>query len=374
MNVGIVIRHPEHARFFREPIVQLRERGHEVTLLVREFRHTTDLLDAYGFDYSVLAGEADGVGELLAGHAAYELGVVREARRTGIDVLSSIGGRAVSHLAPLLGIPSVVFADWDPGTTDRVIARMADVLATPAFLRDEYGGNQVVYDGLHELAYLHPERFQPAPRAGNATDIRIPDGGAGLPDRDDSTAPGRSEAGVTPRDDSEFLTRNHAGISGGSDPGESTVVVGFTSERTETEQITETLAALDELGTVLVAGEHAPNASGFVSDRIPPQSVHDRLAAADLCVTDLGTVATESAVLGTPTVFPGTDPPRRCQHLASHYQLVQFADEESLPSVAVDRLEDDDAATLWRRRQRLLIEESIDVTDFVADRIVAEGA
>ncbi|MEA5389551.1 hypothetical protein VB773_22100 [Haloarculaceae archaeon H-GB2-1] len=48
MNVGIAIRHPEHVKLYRHAATHLVERGHDVSLYVRDYRETTDLLTEYG--------------------------------------------------------------------------------------------------------------------------------------------------------------------------------------------------------------------------------------------------------------------------------------------------------------------------------------
>ena len=334
MNVGIAIRHPEHAHLYRRPVERLRERGHEVSLFVREFRDTTELLDRFGVAYTLLADEPDGIVDLFAGHLRYEVGVLRAARRADVDVLTSVGGRAVSHIAPLLDVPCVVFADWTPGAVDRAVARLADVVATPAFLRGEYGPRQVVYDGLHELAYLRPDPEAPEQSNGATLDH-------GTSDVERSTG--------------------------------STTAVAFTPETADASWVTETVATLDATGRVLVVGGRSPAATEHVSERVSRERVHTALADADRVVTDLGTVATEAAVLGTPTVFVGGRPPRRCSYLAREYGLVELADPTSMP-VAVETHLGDDPGPLWAQRRQALLEDTVDVADYVVDRLIEVGA
>jgi len=126
---------------------------------------TTDLLDAAGVPYAVVshagAGPLSRIGELLE----REIGLVRLARRIDPDVVVSQVDPAAVHAARLVGARAVVFDDSEH---ERLVAglthRFADVVCTPSgFDRDV--PNQRRYDGFHELAYLHPNRFTPDPAA-----------------------------------------------------------------------------------------------------------------------------------------------------------------------------------------------------------------
>jgi len=139
--------------------------GHDVTVAAREKDVTTDLLDAAGVPYAVVshagAGPLSRIGELLE----REIGLVRLARRIDPDVVVSQVDPAAVHAARLVGARAVVFDDSEH---ERLVAglthRFADVVCTPSgFDRDV--PNQRRYDGFHELAYLHPNRFTPDPAA-----------------------------------------------------------------------------------------------------------------------------------------------------------------------------------------------------------------
>jgi len=107
------------------------------------------------------SGALSRIGELLE----REIGLVRLARRIDPDVVVSQVDPAAVHAARLVGARAVVFDDSEH---ERLVAglthRFADVVCTPSgFDRDV--PNQRRYDGFHELAYLHPNRFTPDPAA-----------------------------------------------------------------------------------------------------------------------------------------------------------------------------------------------------------------
>jgi len=150
----------------RPPAAEALEAGgHDVTVAAREKDVTTDLLDAADVPYAVVshagAGPLSRIGELLE----REIGLVRLARRIDPDVVVSQVDPAAVHAARLVGARAVVFDDSEH---ERLVAglthRFADVVCTPSGF-DREVPNQRRYDGFHELAYLHPNRFTPDPAA-----------------------------------------------------------------------------------------------------------------------------------------------------------------------------------------------------------------
>jgi len=158
------VTHPALVHLFAPAAEALEAGGHDVTVAARGKDVTTDLLDAAGVPYAVVshagAGPLSRIGELLE----------RDRSRSTCPPNRSGRGResgrsAAVHAARLVGARAVVFDDSEH---ERLVAglthRFADVVCTPSgFDRDV--PNQRRYDGFHELAYLHPNRFTPDPAA-----------------------------------------------------------------------------------------------------------------------------------------------------------------------------------------------------------------
>lgn len=342
MHVGIAARHPEHVRFFRHPIEELLDDGLDVRVYARESGPTTDLLDRYGLPYERLADEGTTTTGHLAGHAAYEARLLAAARRREAAVLASVGGRAITHLAPVAGARSVAFLDWSPGPVDRLVGRLADVVCAPECIDDVPGSRRVRYPGCHELSYLHPDRFEPDPSAA-------------------------ARPGVDP-DDRSF-------VLGFRDPDRRAGL-----DRPIAERVDERLA---EYGSISYVREHAaprtPELQRHAADggtaTVPPAARPHVLAHADLCVGDSALLATEAAVLGTPAVLlHGGAAPARVAALQDRYGLLHATDDgqELLDQLAAV-VTDDGTADLWRDRREQLLDESTDVARLAADVLAREA-
>jgi len=334
------VTHPALVHLFEAPARTLADRGHEVAVAAREKDVTTDLLDAAGIPYAVASRAGTGPLSRVAELAARELGLLRVARRVRPDVVVSQVDPAAVHVARLVGASAVVFDDSEH---ERVAASVthpfADVVCTPAGFRRDVP-NQRRYDGFHELAYLHPERFTPDPD-------------------------GLREHGVDP--DEPYAVVRFVSWAAHHDVGQE----GFSPAGKR-----RLLAGLAEHATVYVSSEgDAPAGADADPLPVPPERVHDLLAFADCYVGDSQTMATEAAVLGTPAVrsnsFAGDGDMSNFRELEDEYGLLaSFEDEDAAIERAVDLVRDPPTEALARRRERLLADK-VDVASFVVD--VVEG-
>ncbi len=284
MRVCIAIQHPAHVHFYKHAIHDLETDGHEVSIVVRDSEVATDLLDAYGFEYRVLAGSASGL-RLLASQAVYEAKMLGHARRFEPDVMTAIGGSAVSHVAQAIGAKSILFTDTEHATlTNRLMAPFADEIWTPECFHVDFGTKHVRYPGYHELAYLHPNRFELDPSV-----IEI----AGI---DDKYVVLRLVSWDASHD---------AGAGGIDDVGD----------------VVERLEATGARVLITAEGDVPPR----VRDRqvsVEPHRMHDLLAGASLFLGEGATMAAESAVLGTPAVYVNTLRMGYTDELEARYSLL----------------------------------------------------
>ncbi len=343
LRVLVTIQHPAHVHFYRPVIEELIADGHEVRVCTRDTDATVDLLDAFDIDHDVLAGSAGTTVGRLSVQTLYELRLYALARRFQPDVVTAIDGAAAAHVGKVVGAQSVILTDSEPTTlTNRLVVPFADVVCTPAWYEEEIDGRHVRYEGLHELAYLHPDRFEP-----DADIVRA--------------------AGVDPAEPYSVIR-----FGSGSDRDE---MGGGGLSRTGKEAIVETLA---DAGDVYITSEGALDPS-FDQYQLPvaPEDLHHLLAFAQLYVGDSQTMATEAGLLGTPAVtcnsFDGETAVANVKELA-RYGLVYSADDEERAREQIDELLANGDRQTWQRRRVNFIRETIDVASFVRDVLVAVGA
>ncbi|XVH33561.1 DUF354 domain-containing protein (plasmid) [Haloferacaceae archaeon DSL9] len=346
MKVLITMQHPAHVHFYKHVIAQLETRGHDIHVFVRDKGIIKELLESYEIPYTPLVTARNGRFGVVRAQLRYEYELWRRARRLDPDVMTAIGGIAVSHVSKLIGSTSVVFTDsGDHVPLNRLGTTFADVVCTPKGIDADYGPQQLRYDGYHELAYLHPKRFEP----------------------DESVL---LRQGIDPNETYALLrfgalgAHHDHGWGGISDSGKRDLV-----ER------------LSNYGGVFIANEsELPPA--FEAYRLPvaPADVHHLLYYANLYVGDSQTMATEAALLGTPTIrsnsFAGDDDDMsNFVELEHEYDLMfSTTDERAAIERAEEWIADPDVASSWKAKRRRLFDEKIEVTDFVTDLLVHVGS
>lgn len=343
MKYLVSIHHPAQVHFYRHIIDELRDRGHRVRVCVREKDVTVALLDAFDIPHVVLASSPDSTIGLPAVQLRYEWRLYREARRFEPDVMTSIGGIEISHIAPLVGAKSLAFDDTAARAARFLTLPGLDLVCTPTSFGPSDSPNRRTYDGYHELAYLHPARFEHRPDELRAY-------------------------GVDP--DSPYAVLRFASWEAYHDVGEH----GLSRQAKR-----DLVALLDAHGDVYITSE-SPLPAEFRRYRlpVPAERVHDLLAAADLYVGDSGTMATEAAVLGTPAVRANSvvgsgDVPNFVELEETYELLYSFADEDEMHRRIESMLESPTLGETWARRRARLLGDKIDVTAYAVEQLERLG-
>lgn len=341
MRILVEIAQQTNVHFFKHIIWELERRGHEVCIVARDRELTLPLLNAYGFQYQSISRVRGGRIGLFLEMLERDVRMYRIARQFKPDILL---GRTVcfTHVAKLIGAPAVLDDDGGYGTgiIQKFKYPFADVICTPACLEDDLGPKQVRYEGYKELAYLHPDRYTPNPSV--LTDLGL---GEGEP----------------------FFVLRFTSMEALPDIGRVPL----------SEEIKHRLVSLLSVrGRVFITSE-GDLGSDFELYRIPisPHRIHDMLYYANMLVGDSGTMSSEAAVLGTPTVWIhhlADKLATSLQELENRYELLYAyspTDEEEAYAKVVDLLGQHGLQESWQRKRRRMLEDKIDVAMFMVDFI-----
>lgn len=343
MKVLVTIQHPAHVHFFKHSIWELEARGHDVRVVAREYDVAIELLEEYGIEHEVLAGHVDTTFDMVKVQLQYEARILNVARKWKPDVITAIGGIAAAHVSKIVDARSVVWTD-SPVGSNRITMPFADFVCTPRKFRDDFGDKHVRYDGFHELAYLRPGYFEPDWDA-----LR--------------------EHGVEP-DEPYFLLR-FGTMKAHHDIGQKGMPL------TVKERLVDLLSEHGEVYIMSVA-KKLPDSLSQYALQIPVHLSHSLLDAADMFVTDTHTMATESAILGTPVIrtnsFAGEGDMSNFVEFEERYGLMYSTpDGEDAVEKARSWLERPEGEREIESRRRRLLEETIDVARFVTDAVEAAG-
>jgi hypothetical protein len=336
MKLIIDISHPAHYHFFKNAISGFKKAGHSVMIVSRDKDFTLELLDSAGLEHVCLSKHTPGILGLAAEMWIHEKGLFREIKKFHPDALLQIGGTFIVHVGKLTGTPSIVFYDTENATLSNAITYpFADVICTPAAYKGDLGPKQVRYKGYQELAYLHPNRFTP--------DAHI-----------------LGEAGL--EKDEPFSLIRFVGWSSSHDISAS----GFSAKGK--------LRLVEELlrfGKVFISSEAPlPVELEKYSVTIRKSKIHHLMAFASLYIGESATMASESAMLGTPAIFVSpvgrgyTDEEQKKYGLVIHYADI---DENQAIDKAKQLLSTEGSRKEWQTKRQKMLSEKIDVLPWIIE-------
>lgn len=338
------IGHPADAHLFKNAIRELDANGHRTFVTSREKECTTELLDASRIEHVPISTQRDGLFSLATEWVGRERRLWSIVRSFKPDVVVSYLSPAV-HVASLAGCSSVVYLDGEnQRLLERVTSPFVTRICTPANFEGTFGTKQLRYDGFHELAYLHPDRFDPDPQLLEDHGIAV---------------------------DEPYYILRFVSWEAHHDVGQQ----GFSRAAKR-----ELIEYLDEHGEVYISSEN-PLPDEFEPYRlpVPPEMMHQLLYFADLYVGDSGTMATEAAVLGTPAVRSNTHAGTTAdmsnfRELEERYDLLYSSPHEKAALAKVKELvADPTTKETWQRRRDRLLADKIDVTEQMIALILREA-
>lgn len=333
---------PADVHTWRYVIRALRDKGHEVTILARDYGGTIQLLDKYGFkfrSFNAIKSKYLKIFE-IAPHIWEGWKLSKEFNP---DIIAGFGVDAALTGA-LCRKPSVVFTDSEPTPVQHFLTKLsATAILTPSCFRKDLGKKQVRFAGYKELSYLHPDYFQPDSSIYN-------------------------ELGISATKKYVILRFNV--FDALHDIGKH----GFS--------LADKYRLVRELQKhcrVFISAEGSlPKDLEGYKLQIPYERIHHALYYAQLLIADTGTMVTEAAVLGTPSIFYGSHPEvfGNFVELEQKYDLIYcFLDSQKAIQKAVELANHPDLKDGWAIKRQRLLADKINVTQFMVNFIegVAEG-
>jgi len=349
MRVLFDILHPTHVHIFRNLLRELSERGHAVSVTMREKDVSKALLDEYAISYEVLSRQRSGLG---LGVEFVERGVRlwRSVARFRPDFLVGCMGPSIATIGRLRralvadSARIIVFYDTEMARlTNSFVYPLADYVCTADCYQAEVRGNHLTYPSYQQLAYLHPRRFTPDPEVVRSV-------------------------GVDPT--SRYFLVRFVSYQSSHDVGVQSIAF---------EKKLELVRALSRFGRVLVSSEKPLHGElERYALRLPASTLHHVLAFATLLVGESATMASEAACLGVTAVYVSphgrgyTDDQERRYGLVHNFTGARLADDWL--GQACDLARDSSLVQRAGEARRRLIAEKIDVTSWMLELLEREHA
>jgi hypothetical protein len=333
MRIIVDINHPGHVHFFKNFIWEAGRRGHQVLITASDKDIALNLLEEYGFEYENMGTYGSSFASKLFNLFILDWRMLKTVRRFKPDICMGIASARAAHAAFLSpGVKSYIFDDTDHATWQiAAYRRFADKIFIPDCFKGELKGPVTRYAGFHELAYLHPVYFTPEPAV-------------------------LDEAGLAEGD--PFFILRFISWQATHDMGHK----GFTLKGKR-----RLIDRLKQFGRVLITSE-APLPEEFEEYRIslPPTRIHSLMYYARIYIGEGGTMASEAAVMGTPSIMVKDIDAGTFADLRENYGLMLRYDDENEAMGKIDTmLENENLKEEWRSRRDAMLENKINVTEWM---------
>jgi len=341
MNILIDINHPAHVHYFRNFYKIMKQKGHKVFFVARQKEITHKLLELYNIPYFDRGTGKDGaIGKFL--YLVYaNIKLIKLSIKLKPDIFINFLHPYPSQTAFVLGKPSLVFSDTEHATLHhKLTVPFATKIFTPACYRIDLGEKQFRFNGFMELSYLHPKYFNP-----DSSILKILGVGEG----------------------EKFVIVRFVSWAAAHDFGHS----GMSMDNKR-----KAIKEMAKYAKVFITSEKdLPKDLEEYKINIPFDKIHDALYYSCLLFGESATMASEAAVLGTPSIFMDNDGRGYTDEQEKKYGLVHNfteseADQNAAINKAVDILKSNNRKINYKKIREKLLEDSVDTTELMIEEVL----
>lgn len=344
LNLLIDVNHPCHVHIFKNLIARLKLEGHNVFVTVKEIPSAIYLLDKYQIEYKLIRSRSDTImGKAISG-ISQNFQMLSFVRKNKIDL--GIGSSMnIAHLSRITKMRSIVIDDDDDEVEPlfvKFVHPFADIVLSPVSVREHRKTkNAVFYSSYHELAYLHPNVFTLSSTI--LSRLGVEDG------------------------EKYFILRfnafkaHHDVNEHGLSPDQKRVLI----------------KTLEKYGKIFITTERDIDAEfKQYQIKIDPVDMHDALYFATMFIGDSQTMASEAAVLGTPSIRCNTFV-RRISYLdeqEDQYGLTYGFRPENFDKLLLkieELLNTENLKHIWETKRRKMLEDKVDFSAYL-EKFVTE--
>ena len=260
------LNHPKHYYQFKQVMLTLQERGHQVKVLARDKDVLLDVLQEENVPYTIFGRHSKSMSAKVFGTFSLIRNYFAIVRQYKPDIIVSKASWYGTFTAWLKHKKSVIFPDSEVvKLTNRYVVPLCTKVVTPDSFQLDYGSKHLRVPGIFEDCYLAPQVFQPDPTIVEKYGLQRP-----------------------------YAILRFVGWFANHDVGNS----GFNSE-----QKLSLVKTIAQHMTVYISSEkELPSELAQYRLPTPASLIHHVLSYADLYIGDSQTMAAEAALLGTPAI------------------------------------------------------------------------
>ena len=339
MNILFDIEHPAHVHYFKNLISILNRKGHKIIITAVDKDITFDLLNRYNLDFISLGKHYSNIFKKIISLFRNELKLFFISIKYKPDIYVSFHSPYPAHVGWFLRKKVISITDTEHAKLSNYLTNpFSDIILTPNCFQENFGKKHIKFNSFIELSYLHPKYFKPNKNILNLLGIK------------------RNERYSILRFISwdAWHDRGQRGLS-------------LKMKR-------KAVYELSKFGKVFISSESKlPEDLQKYKLKIPHERIHDALYYASLFFGESGTMSTESAILGTPTVRVSSLAKLlgNFKELHHKYDLINYYDNPTFGlEKCIEILNDNNSKLLWQKKSQECIKDKIDITKYLVDIII----
>jgi predicted glycosyltransferase len=336
MKVLLDIGHPKDVNVFKDVIRELQHKGHQVHVFARAKENTQRMLKEIGIDY-YLCPYYSNIGGKAFGILVNDIRLYQFASKLKPDIFVSPGSPYSAHVSRLLKRPHIAFPDTEiAGLVMKLTFPFTDKIYTSTSFYMDLGPKQVRFEGYYELAYLHPKYFTPDRSVLDKYDLK-----------------------------GDYIILRLSALASHHDIG----AHGFSFDSED--ELRGFISKFEKYGRVIIFSEtdQWPLIKEHRID-IDPAHLHHLLYFSKLYIGEGATMASESAILGVPSIYVSNTRRGYLDELESKYDLCYtIVDKNRAVLKAELLLQDEELNDKWRVKTKRLYDNTINIVEFIVKSI-----
>lgn len=323
--------HPAHVHQFKNLYWTLKDQSWEGLFIAKEKEVTIDLLKKYKLPYEVIGRSEKGLFRKLL-HLPLQIWrfykIVRKVKPSIILSRFSVHSSIVGKLKRTTHIG---FADTEhTNMLDAFTVPLVDFKITALSYTKNLGNNQFFYPGNIELFYLHPNRFSPDKEVLNLLGISA---------------------------NEKYAIVRFVSWNAHHDLGQA----GFTNDFKS--KLVSELAK--RMKVFITSEKNIPENLKQYQISIPPEKIHDALAFAELYIGEGGTMASEAACLGIPSVYVNSLDAGVFHEEEKFGLLKSYRNSDGVLEKVQQMIETPEIKKRYQEKRQQFLDTQIDPTSFI---------
>jgi predicted glycosyltransferase len=334
MRILIDIGHPAHVHYFRNFIKIMENKKHKILVVARDKEVSQQLLNKYNILYKTRGKGGSGLLGKLFYLLKANLIFLSKAISFKPDIFLSFASPYAAQISWLLRKPHIAFTDTEHAKLGNyAFMPFSSKIITPNAFQGDLGKKHIKFNGFMEQAYLDEKYFKP---------------------NDVSKL-------LNLKKNEKYIILRFVHWGAAHDVGHK---------------------GLDDKNKLLIIERLSKEYRIFISSEgelsekflkyklnIPPEKIHDVLANAYLFIGEGATMASECAMLGTPAIFVSSLTAGTIITQEKAGSIFSFKNSDGVLEKALDLLSNPNLTQEFKMRKTSLLENSIDVTQFMVQYI-----